>query len=296
VIVVGGPQLRCTDLLRQDKKYNCTEVASIPFYTKSTKQTTIDILHTVIGTAHEKVITNPVMSPITRYFNPNGQEISEANVPRLTLMSQNNGDMYLMGNTIGIEWTSNNPVQIPTVTLRLVPENTYCGINCTFNSIDIANTIPNNGNYMWTVPDVPPGKYLITINGQTQYTGLSPNGTTFQYVAGDSVDKSFMITYLFVSNGVDDFANCVTSTGAKFYGAFWCPHCAATKKMFGDAQGLLPYVECSTPDGTGQTQVCKDKNVNAYPTWIFADGSRLTGEISFEQIAEKTSCPVPQQQ
>ena len=58
--------------------------------------------------------------------------------------------------------------------------------------------------------------------------------------------------------------------------------------MFGSAAPLLPYVECSTPDGKGQLQVCKDKNVTNYPTWEFADESRLTGERALQELAEKT--------
>ena len=60
--------------------------------------------------------------------------------------------------------------------------------------------------------------------------------------------------------------------------------------MFGRSDKLLPYVECSTPNGQGQLQICQDKNVESYPTWEFADGSRLTGEIALSKLAEKTAC------
>lgn len=92
----------------------------------------------------------------------------------------------------------------------------------------------------------------------------------------------------------DEFATCLGTNGATFYGAFWCPHCQAQKKMFGSSAKLLPYVECSTVDGNGQTQICIDKGVTSYPMWEFADGSRLTGEIPLEQLAEKTACVLPQ--
>lgn len=91
----------------------------------------------------------------------------------------------------------------------------------------------------------------------------------------------------------DDFAMCLKDKGAVFYGAFWCTHCQATKKMFGSSQKLLPYVECSTPDGNSQLAQCAEKKIMGYPTWEFADGSRLTGELSFETLAEKTSCVLP---
>lgn len=91
----------------------------------------------------------------------------------------------------------------------------------------------------------------------------------------------------------DEFATCLKDQGATFYGAYWCPHCQAQKKMFGSSAKLLSYVECSTVDGNAQTQVCIDKEIKSYPTWEFADGSRLTGEIALEQLAEKTSCVLP---
>jgi len=39
---------------------------------------------------------------------------------------------------------------------------------------------------------------------------------------------------------------------------------------------------------------CKNNNVSNYPTWEFADGSRETGELSPEKLAEKTDCQIPQ--
>ena len=50
---------------------------------------------------------------------------------------------------------------------------------------------------------------------------------------------------------LEPFAQCLKDSGTIFYGAFWCPHCQRTKAMFGSAAKLLPYVECSTPDGKG---------------------------------------------
>lgn len=91
----------------------------------------------------------------------------------------------------------------------------------------------------------------------------------------------------------DTFAQCLTDAGAKFYGAYWCPHCQAQKKLFENST-KLPYIECSTPNGQSQTQVCIDAKITGYPTWDFADGSRADGQQTFEQLAEKTNCPLPQ--
>jgi len=98
---------------------------------------------------------------------------------------------------------------------------------------------------------------------------------------------------------LDTFAQCVTDSGAKFYGAFWCPHCQAQKALFGKSKDLLPYIECSTPDGNGQNAVCKDKAITSYPTWSFASTTStttdmLTGEQTLSTIAEKTGCTLPE--
>ena len=96
------------------------------------------------------------------------------------------------------------------------------------------------------------------------------------------------------SGELDTFAQCLKDKGVVFYGAFWCPHCQATKRMFGTSARLLPYVECSTPDGQGQLPVCKDKGVEQYPTWTFANSTTtLTGERTLEELSVASGCPLP---
>jgi thiol-disulfide isomerase/thioredoxin len=90
----------------------------------------------------------------------------------------------------------------------------------------------------------------------------------------------------------DSFAQCINNTGTKFYGAFWCPHCQATKAMFGKSAKKLPYIECSTPDSKGQLPICAEKEIKGYPTWTFPDGSRLSGEQTLQTLSEKTNCPI----
>lgn len=92
---------------------------------------------------------------------------------------------------------------------------------------------------------------------------------------------------------LDTFATCIKDSGAKFYGAFWCPHCANQKAMFGSSAKLLPYIECSAPDGKSQLPVCNDAGVSGYPTWKFPDGTTLSGEVELATLSEKTSCPLP---
>lgn len=90
----------------------------------------------------------------------------------------------------------------------------------------------------------------------------------------------------------DTLATCLKDKGVSFYGAFWCPHCRDQKKIFGNSAKLLPYVECSNPNATGQLQVCIDKKVESYPTWEFPDGTRMSKVLTPESLAQMTSCPL----
>lgn len=89
------------------------------------------------------------------------------------------------------------------------------------------------------------------------------------------------------------FASCLKDRGLIFYGAFWCPHCQNQKAMFGSAAEKLPYVECSAPDGNSQTPICISQGIKSYPTWVFSDGSRQSGEVSLDQLAQKSGCELP---
>ncbi len=90
----------------------------------------------------------------------------------------------------------------------------------------------------------------------------------------------------------DTFAQCISDSGAKFYGAFWCPHCQDQKALF-DKSAKLPYIECSTPDGKSQNAVCADLNITGYPTWIFANGTRIERTMTREELSTETSCALP---
>ena len=92
---------------------------------------------------------------------------------------------------------------------------------------------------------------------------------------------------------LDTFAQCLGEKGATFYGAFWCPHCQNQKALFGNSAKLLPYIECSTSDGKQQLQICSDAGITGYPTWEFANGERLSGEVELKVLSEKTGCELP---
>lgn len=100
----------------------------------------------------------------------------------------------------------------------------------------------------------------------------------------------YFVVYRRPANALDGFAKCLTDKGVKMYGAWWCPHCADQKELFGDAFQYVNYVECSPPGQKTQTDVCKQAGLKGYPTWQFADGSRAEGTVHLESLSEKTGC------
>lgn len=123
--------------------------------------------------------------------------------------------------------------------------------------------------------------------------------TTYMYVALVVVLVAGLI---FVRNNAskapenmtafDTFGQCLSDAGAKFYGAFWCPHCQSQKKLLQNSK-RIPYIECSTPDGKAQTPLCIEKKITGYPTWEFADGTVKATELTLAELSEKTSCALP---
>ena len=75
-------------------------------------------------------------------------------------------------------------------------------------------------------------------------------------------------------------------SGAKFYGASWCPACQRQKALFEASADRLPFVEC-TPGGRGSpmTASCRAAGVRDFPTWIVA-GKRYVGVMAPKRLAE----------
>jgi len=80
----------------------------------------------------------------------------------------------------------------------------------------------------------------------------------------------------------------LAQSGAKMYGAYWCPHCVEQKEIFGASANRLPYIECS-PNGQNSPQAseCRAARIESYPTWII-NGKRTEEVLSLKQLAEAT--------
>ena len=92
---------------------------------------------------------------------------------------------------------------------------------------------------------------------------------------------------------LDAFARCLRAKQAKMYGAYWCPHCEEQKEKFGSSFQYAPYVECGIKGSKGIEPVCTQAAIKRFPTWIFADGTRVEGEHELEFLGEQTGCSLP---
>lgn len=109
-------------------------------------------------------------------------------------------------------------------------------------------------------------------------------GGVYFFKLGRSI-KTISSQKTFSQKSIIQLAKCLTSKKVTMYGAYWCPHCQKQKKEFGDAFKYVTYVEC-----TKNVKLCTAKKIDGYPTWIFANGQRIKGEASFEDLAAKSSC------
>ena len=78
----------------------------------------------------------------------------------------------------------------------------------------------------------------------------------------------------------------LSGADAKFYGAYWCPHCQMQKSAFGPSGARLPYIECS-PNGQGgaPATACLAAEIRNYPTWLIG-GRRYERILSAESLAQ----------
>ena len=80
--------------------------------------------------------------------------------------------------------------------------------------------------------------------------------------------------------------------GAIMYGAFWCPHCARQKELFGrEAWALIRYVECAAQGYNGQPALCATKQVDGFPTWNLGKGVVVSGERPLSVLAKASQYP-----
>jgi hypothetical protein len=115
-------------------------------------------------------------------------------------------------------------------------------------------------------------------------------GIWFFVIIGVVIVGIFSLSFIGTSGKYDDFAQCTSEVGAKFYGAYWCSACSQQKSLFGASIKNVNYIECSLPNKGGQNDICNNAGIESYPTWEFSDGTRLQGVQSLSVLSQKTGC------
>jgi uncharacterized membrane protein len=86
-----------------------------------------------------------------------------------------------------------------------------------------------------------------------------------------------------------ELAKHLTATGAKKYGAYWCPHCFEQKQLFGEeAFNEIDYIECAPEGKNPQPDVCRAAKIQSFPTWEI-DGKFYPGIKTPEELAEMSN-------
>ncbi len=88
------------------------------------------------------------------------------------------------------------------------------------------------------------------------------------------------------------FAKALKDSGARFFGAIWCPFCNEQKALFGDGADYLPFVEVTNPDRS-LNSVGQQENIQAFPTWEFQNGSRVTGVKTLQELSNLSGIAIP---
>ena len=75
-----------------------------------------------------------------------------------------------------------------------------------------------------------------------------------------------------------EVAEKIKSLDGQMYGAYWCSHCNNQKQVLGqEAMKIIGYIECDKEGLNSQNDLCMDKKVPGYPTWII-DGQKYPGK------------------
>ena len=81
-------------------------------------------------------------------------------------------------------------------------------------------------------------------------------------------------------------AKSLNQLNAQMFGAYWCSHCYDQKQTLGyESMAYIPYIECAKEGKNSQTNLCKEKNVPGYPTWVI-ENELFPGEQSIEELQE----------
>jgi hypothetical protein len=116
----------------------------------------------------------------------------------------------------------------------------------------------------------------------------SPNITSLAPAGSPEVGKGWVVTSR-SGNSELTLAAHLQKTGAKLYGAWWCPHCYEQKQLFGQEAVQASFeslaIECAEDGLNNQIERCRQQEIQGFPTWIIK-GQKYPGVQSPAKLAE----------
>ncbi|MBF2026947.1 MAG: hypothetical protein IGS48_09300 [Oscillatoriales cyanobacterium C42_A2020_001] len=128
---------------------------------------------------------------------------------------------------------------------------------------------------------------LLTL-GAIALAGFGANPAHADPGNGLPVNPASITVELANNNSISALAAHLKKTGAKMYGAYWCPYCTRQMEMFGAAFRSIDYVECDPRGKNPRPELCKAAKIQGYPTWEI-NGKFYPGVQSFEELAEASN-------
>lgn len=89
---------------------------------------------------------------------------------------------------------------------------------------------------------------------------------------------------------LEDFVQCLTNAGMKFYGSESCGWCEKQKELFGNSFQYVNYIDCVDPGTNQWSEECITEKIEATPTWQLPNGEKSEGFKSLEKLAELSGC------
>ncbi len=101
-----------------------------------------------------------------------------------------------------------------------------------------------------------------------------------------NIEGSAPIVSSISSKSSIQLAEHLNKIGAVKYSAYWCPHCHDQRELFGEeASSKLNIIECAEDGKNNQSEFCKQKGINGFPSWEI-NGTIESGVKSLEELAE----------
>lgn len=195
-------------------------------------------------------------------------DLTDNGTPAAPQLAEIDDQSVAAGALMEVLVTATDPNPRDDLTFTLDVDNSPAG--ATIEQIDEGSAVVR-----WTPTDADQGQ-AVSFRVIVTDDGVTPLADTEEFTA--TVDGVIDLVAL---------SQAITDSGAQFFGAGWCPVCTEQKELFEDGSQFLPFIEVTNPDRT-TNQIGVDNNITSFPTWVFADGSRLEGLQSIETLMERT--------